>query len=103
MALLSTRFARWALVTYSNADHHKVRIMNLRMFARGVWFYWTRVATLLAVAALVGAGTILVGPIRAAKPVATSVPYAISDLGSPRYRNWSIYWSRAYGINEPTS
>jgi probable HAF family extracellular repeat protein len=81
----------------------KVRIMKLRMFACVGWLHWTRVATLLAVAVLVGAGSILVGPIRAAKPVPTPVPYTISDLGSPRYRNWSIYWSRAYGINEPTA
>jgi len=39
---------------------------------------------------------------RGAKPGGTTAAaYAITDLGSPRYRNWGIYWSRAYGINEP--
>ena len=38
---------------------------------------------------------------RGAKPGGTSAAYAITDLGSPRYRNWHLYWSRAYGINEP--
>ena len=38
---------------------------------------------------------------RGAKPGGTSAAYAITDLGSPRYRNWHHYWGRAYGINEP--
>ena len=38
---------------------------------------------------------------RGAKPGGTSAAYAITDLGSPRYRNWHLYWSRAYEINEP--
>ena len=33
----------------------------------------------------------------------TPAAYAITDLGSPRYRNWHHYWGRAYGINEPDS
>jgi probable HAF family extracellular repeat protein len=77
--------------------------MKRHVFTRPSRFYRTRV-TLLMLAALTCAGLILVGPIRAAKP--TPVPtaaYTITDLGAPRYRNWSIYWSRAYGINEPTT
>jgi probable HAF family extracellular repeat protein len=39
---------------------------------------------------------------RGAKPGGTTAAaFAISDLGSPRYRNWHLYWSKAYGINQP--
>jgi probable HAF family extracellular repeat protein len=40
---------------------------------------------------------------RGDKPGGTNTPaaYAVTDLGSPRYRNWHHYWGRAYGINEP--
>ena len=31
----------------------------------------------------------------------TTAAYAVTDLGSPRYRNWHHYWGRIYGINEP--
>ena len=39
---------------------------------------------------------------RGAKPgVPAAAAYTITDLGSPRYRNWHLYWSKAYGINKP--
>jgi len=56
---------------------------------------------LLFLAAAVVSLLTSVNPARGAKPGGTSAAYAVSDLGSPRYRNWSIYWSRAYEINEP--
>ena len=40
-------------------------------------------------------------PARGAKPGGTPAAYAITDLGSPRYKNWHHYWGRAYGINKP--
>lgn len=60
-----------------------------------------RATTCLLLAAAVAATLLPANLARGGKVVATPAPYAITDLGSPRYRNWSIYWQRAYGINEP--
>jgi len=59
------------------------------------------VVAILAAVALIFAGSGVVRPTLADKPGGTLAAYAVTDLGAPRYRNWSYYWGRAYGINEP--